>query len=801
MQGPAANPSGLTLILPARNEAATIRQAIREAQAALAATVAAFEIVVVDDGSTDETAALAQAEADADPHVRLVRHPHNRGYGAALRSGFEAARFDRVAFTDANCQFDLFELTDLLALSRRYDIVCGYRIDRQDTPRRRFFSWGYNTLVTVLMGSPVRDIDCAFKVFRRDALRTILPESTQFFVNTEMLTRARLHGLSIVEVGVRHRPRAAGQSKVSLADIPRTLAVLLPFWWSQVLFPARRAPAATVPTARRTWAGAAGLFLLAAVLLFSNLSYPLVEPDEGRYAEIGREMLMSGDWVIPTLNGRPYLDKPPLFYWLLASSFHVFGTTAGAARLVPAVAALLTVLATVAIGRRALGGRAALWSGLVLTLMIGFVQSGRFLILDSVLTLFVALALLAGHEAIRGRRLRWGWWAASATACALGVLTKGPVALVLLAPPVAAHAWLSGSRVRPSPWQWGGYAAGVLGLAAPWFLAVVVRRPEFAYDFLIDHHLRRFFTAQYHSNPVWFYVPVLLFGCLPWTMLLLPFTHFLLTRAAAARQVRSRALGFFLLWAGWCIVFFSLSRGKLPPYVLPAVPAIALLLGAYLEQVTAPTALADLLRRNFRLWPQGCALAMAASWVLINGAVFVKGLAGPRGLVAGAIMTGVCVAGVVAICRYGRRLPAKWAWAACAALAVGMVAQTTQGVVPAWSSRRSLLNQSGEVAALLRDRGNAVACVGEDVGAVPFELGRANVRDFDYQPGSALAEFLRAHARTVLVVAAGCPNERVYELMPAGVGVVRILDGDRARFVLVRCATAPADQAGKHIHH
>src|SRR5262249_44465125 len=135
--------------------------------------------------------------------------------------------------------FDLGDLAYMLPLTGRYDIVSGYRIDRQDPACRRLFSWGYNTLVGLLLGSPVRDLDCALKVFRREQLPALLTRSDNYFANAEMFTRARQQGLSVVEVGVRHRPRAAGQSKVSLRDIPKTLGRLLPFWWSDLLFPAR----------------------------------------------------------------------------------------------------------------------------------------------------------------------------------------------------------------------------------------------------------------------------------------------------------------------------------------------------------------------------------------------------------------------------------------------------------------------------------------------------------------------------------------------------------------------------------
>jgi dolichol-phosphate mannosyltransferase len=236
----------LSLIIPAYNEEAGIRAAVREADEALERLTAIYEVLIVDDGSTDATAEVAASAAWGRPNVRVLSHRTNRGYGAALRTGFEAARFDRVAFTDADCQFHLDDLAPLLALTEHYSLAVGYRLNRQDPWQRRFYSWGYNVLVRRLLGTRVRDCDCALKVFRKEVLANLLPEARGFFVNTEMLTRARQLGYAVAEVGVRHRPRRHGRSSVRLSDIPRTLAHLLPFWWSQVLF--RKAPA--IPTPR-----------------------------------------------------------------------------------------------------------------------------------------------------------------------------------------------------------------------------------------------------------------------------------------------------------------------------------------------------------------------------------------------------------------------------------------------------------------------------------------------------------------------------------------------------------------------
>src|SRR5262249_48335311 len=272
------------------------------------------------------TADIVQSLAQTHLAVRLLQHETNRGYGTALRTGFEAARFDRVAFTDADCQFYIDDLALLLPRTDDVPIAVGYRVDRKDSRMRRFYSWGYNTLVRLLLGTRVRDCDCALKVFRKDALAELLPTSRGFFVNTEILTRARQRGMEVAEVGVRHRPRLDGDSKVYVTDIPRTLNSLLPFWWSLVLFPGTGQPTSysfdDESKVRVRFLSASVLcplllLCVSLVLFFSRLGCPLQEPEESRYAEIPRQMLVTGNFWVPVLNGQPYLDKPPLLYWLV----------------------------------------------------------------------------------------------------------------------------------------------------------------------------------------------------------------------------------------------------------------------------------------------------------------------------------------------------------------------------------------------------------------------------------------------------------------------------------------------------
>jgi glycosyltransferase involved in cell wall biosynthesis len=214
----------LSLVMPAYNEAGNIDAAVRAAAAA-GAQVGTHEVVVVDDGSRDATGErLAALEAEMGARLRVVRHEKNRGYGAALRTGFAAAEGDLVFYTDSDNQFDLSELASVIPLMQEWDAVLGYRIDRKDARRRLMTSWVFNRLSCVVFDLRVRDLNCSFKLFRRDVLRALPLESDDFFIDTELVVRLHRAGFRYVERGVRHLPRLAGRSTVRLSDIPRTLA-------------------------------------------------------------------------------------------------------------------------------------------------------------------------------------------------------------------------------------------------------------------------------------------------------------------------------------------------------------------------------------------------------------------------------------------------------------------------------------------------------------------------------------------------------------------------------------------------
>ena len=209
-----ARVAALSYFFPAHNEEANLEGLVQEALAALPALAERFEIIAGDDGSKDRTPQIADRLAAANPDlVRVVHHPTNLGYGAALRSGFRAARYELVAFTDGDRQFrvaDLGRLTARLASADAPDAVVGFRIRRADPVIRTLYARLYKLANRALFGLRVRDVDCACKLFRREALAGVRVESGGAFFSAELLIKARAAGRSVVEVGVDHYPRTAG---------------------------------------------------------------------------------------------------------------------------------------------------------------------------------------------------------------------------------------------------------------------------------------------------------------------------------------------------------------------------------------------------------------------------------------------------------------------------------------------------------------------------------------------------------------------------------------------------------------
>jgi glycosyltransferase involved in cell wall biosynthesis len=222
----------LSLVLPAHNEEANIEPVVARAVQVLPAYFDDFEIVVVNDGSRDGTPAILDRLARADSRVKVVHHRVNRGYGAALTSGFRVAAGDHVMFMDADRQFDIADLGLLAPFIGKFDIVAGFRKERNDRLIRRINAEVFNVTVRILFGVHLRDIDCAFKVFRGDLLRSIELTAPGALINTEIQAKLRRQGATLQQVGVNHYPRIAGEAtggspKVILRAMRETILL----WW------------------------------------------------------------------------------------------------------------------------------------------------------------------------------------------------------------------------------------------------------------------------------------------------------------------------------------------------------------------------------------------------------------------------------------------------------------------------------------------------------------------------------------------------------------------------------------------
>lgn len=201
------------------------------AEALIALELRDWEVIIVDDGSVDKTGEIADRLAAEDPaHVRVFHHRPNRGYAEALKTGFSNARHQLIFYTDSDNQFDVREISRLMPLIEDADIVSGFRIYRFDPLTRLVLSWGFNLIVRIMFRIKVRDIDCAFKLYRREVFDKVTIESKKFFVDAEVLAKARYYGFRMVEIGVRHYPRTAGQSSIRPSHVLSTLRELAHIW-------------------------------------------------------------------------------------------------------------------------------------------------------------------------------------------------------------------------------------------------------------------------------------------------------------------------------------------------------------------------------------------------------------------------------------------------------------------------------------------------------------------------------------------------------------------------------------------
>ncbi len=462
----------------------------------------------------------------------------------------------------------------------------------------------------------------------------------------------------------------------------------------------------------------------------------LTGPDEPRYAAIAREMAESGDWVTPRLHGKPWFEKPALYYWDAALRYKIWGDTEFSARSPSAAAAAATTLVLGWLAWQIYGWQAAAVVMLLFPTTVAVVGFGRAATTDMLFAASLAMAMTAAARivllqkpAVDSRQLTVGpencellavgcelsqpiptarmwserlWRCGFGAALGLAALAKGPAALLLAGGSVglwmlATRRWRDGIRLlHPLA------VLSFLVVALPWYVLCAVRNPEFVDVFLISHNFQRYLTPVFrHEQPFWFFGPVLLLGFVPWTPLLAAVFHDAVA-LLRKRAWRYSASFFIACWVIFPVVFFSLSKSKLPGYVLPAIPALALLLARSLSKrvETRPRSARWLL-----LSVGGTLLLLAAGTLLPGTAAQLPGAA-PNALRPLALIAG---AGAMAVAVFAWRRQPWRAIAASAITVAALAAGITTQVLPAMDSHISARNAALRLREAQAQRGGDIA--------------------------------------------------------------------------------------------
>ena len=370
-------------------------------------------------------------------------------------------------------------------------------------------------------------------------------------------------------------------------------------------------PGRTPASRRVSRAWVLAFCLVIAVTYLGSIGYyPLAEPDEPRYAEIPREMIELGDWVTPHLNYVKYFEKPPLVYWLTAIGFEAFGIHEWTVRIWPALFGLIGIAMAYVLGRAMFDA----WTGYAAAALLAaaplYFGLSQIVVLDMPVSALMTVALGCVWLAYTGVR-RQLFTVLAYAATALAVLTKGPMALLLTGAIVILFVVLQ-RDFRALRWLWSWLGLFVFAaIALPWFVVVSARNPEFLNFFIIEQHVNRFLSPHEHQEPLWFFVPILVGGLLPWSafVLLAPRVAARCVRQVARRQLSPAAL-YCVIWSAVIFGFFSLSGSKLGTYILPLFCPVAILLARFFRSVID--------RNDTPVLVRGCiALLVLAAAVLV----------------------------------------------------------------------------------------------------------------------------------------------------------------------------------------
>lgn len=728
-------------------------------------SIRSFSLVLLgEDAARRRQAEKTLAAIDAKSEIIAIASGDGVSTSEPLHQAFAAARYEYIVVVDGRGGYDLSQINRLLLLLEDYDCVRGYR----ETDGK--FRVG-NVLAAIesfamnrLLATESRDPTCGFFAIRRFAVRELSLAAHSDFVFGEVSSHIKFAGKRQTEVVVSG-DRPARRWLTSLSDWAR----LVRRSYNRVWFPTVEKPAESSFWSSH-WA-TLSLLLVAAVLLLSNLSYPLVEPDETRYAEVSLEMWERGDWVIPTIQGEPFLDKPPLLYWLTMVSYSLLGVSEFSARLPIALAALACVMSMFVIGRKLVGPRAA-WMGSALLLMCaGFLLAGRFVITDCLLASCTTICGLAAYVALREKRVQWSWWLLACFAAAAGVLTKGPLAIVLCAPPLVVACWLAGNRAILNWRAIATFVGVVAALALPWYVLIHFSQQEFASHFYLKQYVARYVNAFDHKEPWWFYGPVLLLGMMPATLLFPSLGVYLFSRKPGVRSRRTVEAGYLMMWVAWIIGFFSLASCKLPTYILPAIPPLCLLMGKMVDATLLRETGKWILKKISASFPQNAAIS-SCTFVVLAALVrlAISGAATPNWFDLAVIGMGLAGFTVIAFFAFPTD-NRKWAATGIVTmLALGYAFNATYPLAMADRSYMCSAAQTLKQWNVEEPQKSPVAFFNNRGDGRQFYLANAETHQFTSETLSELFQLVEDRNR-VLLITAPREAEAMQQKLPTGVSM------------------------------
>ncbi|MBI2196429.1 glycosyltransferase [Candidatus Daviesbacteria bacterium] len=341
------NTRALSVFFPCINEEGNLENTVQKAEEVLKELKIKYEIIIINDGSTDSTGKIADKLVRENPNIRVIHHPKNLGYGEALKSGFYNVRYDTIVYTDGDGQFDFSEVTKFLEKIKDHDVVIGYRIRRQDSFLRRLFGKGWRLTLRFIFGLTLKDVDCGFKMVKRSVLEKIshLESQRGAMINAELAIKAKKMGFLIGQVGVNHYPRLSGRpTGASLRVIVKSFADLLKLWWK-------------LKDQKLLFILLLIVLALAVFLRFYRLSeYMTFLGDEGRDAIVIKNMLVGYHFPLigpPTSVGNIYLG--PLYYYMMAVPMAIFWLNPVAAAGMNAFLGVMTVAFIYYLGKQWFG--------------------------------------------------------------------------------------------------------------------------------------------------------------------------------------------------------------------------------------------------------------------------------------------------------------------------------------------------------------------------------------------------------------------------------------------------------------